>query len=272
MATFNPVLFNYQSRKGDPAVLTILATREGTSTTVIDNSRDAFSAGWNWGQRLFFNQGGQRASLTGQRLSEFVAEGRPGEPKGAKVADSALNMVLLIQVPLKQKYEMRFKDAVAEAPASAAGMAMKSGRSDVEAAVIGHGDLEGPFTEIDNLDIERDHRYPVRVTVQFYKATSNGVVSPDDLADIKREIDRVYANADAVGSLVTQGETGRATEYDGSKVQPSDWWARFWERYEEDFGISRQDARRRLRELMGSRYYQRPVCELYLRNLLRSAS
>ncbi len=30
-ATFNPVLFNYQSYPDDPAVMTILATREGTS-------------------------------------------------------------------------------------------------------------------------------------------------------------------------------------------------------------------------------------------------
>ena len=54
--TFNPVLFNYQSYPGDPAVLTILATREGTSATVIDNQRDGFEAGRTWGQRLFFNQ------------------------------------------------------------------------------------------------------------------------------------------------------------------------------------------------------------------------
>jgi hypothetical protein len=49
-------------------------------------------------------------------------------------------------------------------------------RSDVEEAVIGHGKVEGPFTEIDGLEIERDERYPIRVTVQFYKATSNGAV------------------------------------------------------------------------------------------------
>ncbi|MCH7727551.1 MAG: hypothetical protein IH991_13860, partial [Planctomycetes bacterium] len=55
IAEFNPVLFNYQSRAGDPAVLTILATREGTSITVIDNERDGFEAGGTWGQRLFFN-------------------------------------------------------------------------------------------------------------------------------------------------------------------------------------------------------------------------
>ena len=64
-AEFNPVLFNYQSVPGDPAVLTLLATREGTSVTVIDNVRDGFQAGQTWGQRLFFNQDGERASLTG---------------------------------------------------------------------------------------------------------------------------------------------------------------------------------------------------------------
>jgi len=62
IAEFNPVIFNYQSYQGDPAVLTIVATREGTSATVIDNTRDAFPAGWSWGQRLFFNQSGERAS------------------------------------------------------------------------------------------------------------------------------------------------------------------------------------------------------------------
>ncbi|HXV96875.1 MAG TPA: hypothetical protein VEC93_00525, partial [Anaerolineae bacterium] len=35
-AQFNPVLFNYQSYAGDPAVLVIVATREGTSATIID--------------------------------------------------------------------------------------------------------------------------------------------------------------------------------------------------------------------------------------------
>jgi hypothetical protein len=43
------VLFNYQSRAGDPAVLAILATREGTSVTVIDNQGDAFRASRTWG-------------------------------------------------------------------------------------------------------------------------------------------------------------------------------------------------------------------------------
>ena len=48
IAEFNPVIFNYQSYQGDPAVLVIVATREGTSATVIDNYRDAFPAGFYW--------------------------------------------------------------------------------------------------------------------------------------------------------------------------------------------------------------------------------
>jgi hypothetical protein len=60
----------------------------------------------------------------------------------------------------------------------------------------------------------RDERFPIRVTVQFYKATSNGIVSDDDLRAIKSEIDRVYANAEYVGSLVVPtGERPRPTEW-----------------------------------------------------------
>jgi hypothetical protein len=277
-ATFNPVLFNYQSRKGDPAVLAILATREGTSVTVIDNERDAFRSGSVWGQRLFFNANGQRASLTGERESDFVAKGGdrtsptpgvPGQPQEA----SGLNMVLLIQVPLKQRPLPRSKAPVAPGIAyesKAAGMPAPRA-SDIENAVIGHGELEGPFTEIDNLAIERDERFPVRVTVQFYKATSNGVATEADIAAIKANIERIYAQSTDVGSLVTGGETGRVTEYDGVKVQPTDWWEDFWERYEASTGISRYEAIRRLRKLLGTNFRQQPVCELYLRDLLRSA-
>ena len=44
-AVFNPVIFNYQSAAGNPAVLAILVTREGTSMTIVDNARDAVQNG-----------------------------------------------------------------------------------------------------------------------------------------------------------------------------------------------------------------------------------
>lgn len=42
----------------------------------------------------------------------------------------------------------------------------------------------------------------ILVTVQLYKATSTGVVSPEDVADIAAQINMVYERADYVGSLV----------------------------------------------------------------------
>ena len=156
-ATFNPVLFNYQSYPGDPAVLTLLVTREGTSATIIDNQRDGFDAGHTWGQRLFFNQNGERASLTGQRLSDFQTESSDEtpvsseQPTNTEAEKAGLNMVMLIQVPLKQKQPFLPTAPMADGMVmeSAADMELLQRSSNVEAAVIGHGEVEGPFTEID---------------------------------------------------------------------------------------------------------------------------
>jgi len=257
MAEFNPVLFNYQSYPGDPAVLTMLVTREGSSVTIIDNERDAFEAGATWGQRLFFNKNGERASLTGQRLSDFEEGGdRPdptpdtAEPLTDAAGASGLNLVMLIQVPLKQREPMQFGGAADDMMPAAASPVMELMRSsDVEAAVIGHGAVEGPFTEIDGLPIERDPDFPIRVTVQFYKATSNGVISEADVQEIRQQIARVYAEADYVGSLVVDGITGRPTEYDGPHEEPEGWWDEFWRRYEERVGRSREEALERWRRL-----------------------
>ncbi len=258
-ATFNPVLFNYQSYLGDPAVLTLLATREGTSVTVIDNQRDGFDAGRTWGQRLFFNKDGERASLTGKRISDFQAEQGDRDdtttlPSVTATAEEGLNMVMLIQVPLKQKepFYSAGNSADSDLMYEAAPAPTASARqSNVEAAVIGHGAVEGPFTEIDDLAIERDPDFPIRVTVQFYKATSNGVVSAEDLAEIDTQIKRIYDDADYVGSLVTDGRTGRPTEYNGEHQEPEDWWKQFWQHSKNRLNLPREEALELLRRLRG---------------------
>jgi hypothetical protein len=105
------------------------------------------------------------------------------------------------------------------APAAAPMPAAKarSRGSDVEQAVLGHGRAEGPFEEGRALRLERDSRFPVRVTVQFYKATSNGVVSPTDLDAIATSIGNVYEHADFVGSLVIpEGDRRRPTAWQGA--------------------------------------------------------
>lgn len=226
-ATFTPVIYNYQSSVGNPAVLTIVATREGTSMQVVENDEGYMS------EVLYFNADGERAPFTATRLSDFKAAGGDATtPAHAATADAGLNTVLVIQVPLKHREVRRFYDYadedVAMAPMAAqAEMSSRSGRSDVEAAVIGHGAVEGPFTEIHDLAIERDERFPVRVTVQFYKATSNGVVTDADVREVREQIDQVYDQGDYVGSLVTAGYTTRPTEFT-RKPNENATWARPW--------------------------------------------
>ena len=225
-AEFNPAVFNYQSYAEDPAVLTILATREGTSVTVIDNVRDS-AGGWG-GQRLFFNLKGEKAAFTGERLSDFKAAGGPSGPSTKAAGAEGLNMVLLIQVPLKQKKPRSYGFlAMAGGLQFAASESVMRGASDIEAAVIGHGKPQGPFEEMGGHSVERDERFPIRVTVQFYQGTSNGVVTDKDMASLAAQIRRVYEQSDYVGSLVVDGPTKRRTEHDGPKEEPADWWRDF---------------------------------------------
>jgi len=222
-ATFTPVVYNYQSSPGNPAVLTIIATREGTSLQVVENDSGYMS------EPLFFNADGERAPFTAVRASD-VASGRvDATPGGALSAsgEDAANVVVLVQVPLKHKSQARMWDMGALEMAEDIPLAASrsAGGSDVENAVIGHGPAEGPYRELRGLPIERDDRFPVRVTVQFYKATSNGVVTDRDVADIRAQIDRVYADSNYVSSLVTDGYTGRTTEWvDAPEVVWADHW------------------------------------------------
>ena len=248
-AQFNPVLFNYQSAPGSPAVLTILVTRQGTSMQVIENkSEDATAAGW--GQELYFDNKGQRAAFTAERKSDVVqrieAQGGPKTEDDKSALQKGADVLFLVQIPLKHAQLGRLGGAMpggpmggggapmsAAAPAAAppAKSAAKKGGargasadegSDVENAVLGHGPNVGPFNEGHSLKIERDPKFPIRITVQFYKATSNGAVSDIDLDSISRSIGSVYEHADAVGSLVMpDGDPRRPTAW--QKV-PHEWF------------------------------------------------
>ncbi len=230
-ATFTPVIYNYQSSPGAPAVATIVATREGTSIQVVENNSGYMS------DVLYFNEDGQRAPFTAMRKSDFKAQGGDKTNPGASADDPGLNVVLIIQVPLKVPQVARYYDDysgydMAE-PMAESAPAEKSAsprRSDVEEAVVGHGETEGPYNEINGLSIERDPQFPVRVTVQFYQATSNGVVTEADIVRLKAQIDRVYSQGDYVGSLVTSGVTNRPTEWVNTppKGREDATWANSW--------------------------------------------
>jgi hypothetical protein len=228
-AEFNPVVFNYQSAPGSPAVLTLLVTRQGTSATVVENrGEEASSSGW--GQELYFNHSGQRAAFTAERKSDvqqrIARQGGPKDQDDQTALQQGADVLLLVQVPLRHAQRGRLGGLQAEAapapsvaaPAGAAPAPAKAAsaaeRSDVEQAVLGHGRKRGPFSEGRGLMLERDPNFPIRVTVQFYKATSNGVVDEADLDAIAKSIGSIYEHADFVGSLVLpEGDANRPTAW-----------------------------------------------------------
>ncbi|MCK6544780.1 hypothetical protein L6R52_02860 [Myxococcota bacterium] len=225
---FNPVLFNYQSSPGNPAVLTLLITREGTSATVIEN-RAGDQSYQGWGQQLFFNSAGQKTAFTAERKSDVKARIEAGQAQASDegALEEGADMMMIVQVPLVYSAPRRYYGEaddlggipMAPMAASGAGAAeskamRRGGVSDVEQAVLGHGEELGAFTEMSGLALRRDERFPIRVTVQFYKATTNGVVSEADLTEVARTIKKVYSSGDYVGSLVVP---------ESEHVRPTSW-------------------------------------------------
>jgi hypothetical protein len=219
-ATFWPVIFNYQSTREAPAVLTLLVTRQGTSVTIVDNARDTLDG--SWGQRLFYNERGQRTPLTAERLSRVQASGVTSNGEAVSTLGDDANVLMIIQVPLKVPARLRkaamapdmlmglgTMGAGAGGGGSGQGYAAAPARSDMELAVLGHGPVLGPFTELDGRTIERDARFPVRVTVQFYQATATGTPTAVEISELATQIERVYASADYVGSLVEPRDVDR---------------------------------------------------------------
>jgi hypothetical protein len=207
--SFNPVLFNYQSRRNHPAVLVILISPEGSSATVIDNHSDLAE----WGQNIYFNNNGQKTCLTGERLSDYkenqaqeiaVQQGISLQEARSQVTVAPdVNRVMIIQVPLKHDQAIAYRTArFSSSPELVACSSNGRSLSDMEDAVIGHGQDEGEHVELGSYRLERDHRYPIRITVQFYKATSNGIIDDQDLENIHHCIESAYTSADYIGSLV----------------------------------------------------------------------
>jgi hypothetical protein len=122
-----------------------------------------------------------------------------------------------------------YESAPMPATAGGAPMAKRAtrGGSDMDVAVLGHGKAKGPYTELDGLTIERDPRFPIRATVQFYQATSNGIIDQNNVNALAAQINKVYEQADYVGSLVVpEGDQNRPTLWDDATAAPAGltWW------------------------------------------------
>lgn len=246
-AEFNPVIFNYQSAPTAPAVLTILATREGTSVSVIEN-RAIDATAYAGAQELYFNDHGQRAAFTAERRSQVAAriqaQGGPRTAADRSALGKGADVLALIQIPLIYR-ERRYSGGgswasgggygyeFSDDPLGAGGFGPNdatirvrpgpvSTGGDVERAVLGHGPRLGPYFEGHGARLVRDARFPIRITVQFYKATSNGIVTEADLDAVAKNIASAYEHADFIGSLVVpEGDPARPTAW---QTIPNDWF------------------------------------------------
>jgi len=233
-AKFNVAIFNYQSSKNNPAVLAIVANEKGTSAQIVDNVGE--------GQKLYFNDNGQRCPFLGQRLSEYrIEKGETADlSKPMSQEEKQKNMLLIIQIPLKHrviqpKYQpLAFnakKNFSSQCVPESFSFRHDTRQADVEDAIIKVGQSEGEFYEIGDIEIERDPDFPVRVTLQFYKATSNGVCNDSHMAAISHQIKESRKFGVAIGSLVVGGDTGRVTEHSHTSYSRPLWWDEFWLMY-----------------------------------------
>lgn len=246
---FNVSIYNYQTRYNDPAVLVIIASANGTSAQVLE--KDC----------LYHNKVGRMASYVAQRLSQHRIETKSTLDKNAPMTEQEKqqNMLLIIQVPLKQKpiakssiyqslpFDMSGFESIEDnsikfmSEQLLSKMVCQSNVVDddviqprsyqcvnVESAIVQVGEEDlGPYEEIGRLEIERNHDYPIRVTMQFYKATSNGAVDEKIMSEIADQLQNARKWAVAISSLVTE-QTNRTTEH--VKMYPT-WWQSFWDEY-----------------------------------------
>jgi len=186
LAAFMPVVCPPRSWPGAPAVLAIVATRDGTSATVVDHRRDRTSISGRDGQYLLHNSDGQRVPLT---------VGGPLPPADGRGA------VVLIQVPLRQPPPppdpYANYDLIPYEPTP--------GIHDEKPFVITTRALRGPYIEIDGLALARDELRPICVTVQFYRPISTLLPDEDALVGLGAQIERVYSDAAVIGSLLDAG-------------------------------------------------------------------
>ena len=97
-------------------------------------------------------------------------------------------------------------------------MAIKGHGMDM--GMLGLGSPEGKYTGTKNLKLERDTRFPIRCTFQYYRVTDENHVSEHDIKDIATQVSQATRISLASGSLVAS-TTDRITEPVLNKFVPT---------------------------------------------------
>lgn len=213
---FGVQLHNYQSDTDNPALLTIVASKEGTSTQAITK----------YNQVLYFNKNGRAHDFSAKRLSED-RESKGRSTSGEMDQDEQeRNCLIVLHVPLLARPVSRRVYASASMGKMSMAQAQSSYRVPqyeyesalgLEEAVLTAGDEKGDFTGIRGsrgqyLRLERDPSKPIRAVLQFYLTTDTTQIKETAFQFMSDKINQVCASGMNTGSLVLSGTTTRPTE------------------------------------------------------------
>lgn len=224
-AEFAVQLFNYQSYDEDPAVLVILASKDGTSTQVLTHSN----------QKLFFNSKGTSRWFSVDRLEstrQNSSKTRVDSYKEMTQEEKLNNTLMVFQVPLKVT-RRPVADCVmlsTNCLESCSAPIMRSkNKKGMDMGQISLGSSEGPFIGTKGLKLVRDERFPIRCTFQYYRVTDENHISEANVKDIAEQLNEVSKVSLSNSSLVLNNDTKRKTEptLNSPPVPPNSPWQQF---------------------------------------------
>ena len=203
-------LYNYQSINDDPAVLVITSSKDGTSIQVLESHNE----------KLYFNDNGNAYDFKAERLADIRKKrtGR-GQESVKKYSDMSgqeklENTIMVFQIPLKRKKTMLSR-SVGESccmdDSAPLEMSMPMKSKGIDMGVLSKGDYKGSYGGTKNLKLERDPRFPIRCTFQWYRVTDTTTIEETVVKDIASQFKMFEDNASEYGSLVTT-TTDRKTE------------------------------------------------------------
>ncbi len=232
-------LFNYQSSRDEPAVLVILASKNGTSVQILDSSNT----------KLFFDDDGTARWFSVERLEDVrirqkAVKTKVDSYKEMTNEEKLDNSIMMIQVPLlvlQKKRRVVYGGALI--PQSAKPFSGDDGCDDgnecnecnecetngyrslsirssrwgarsrgMDMGQLGLGDAEGKYTGTRGITLTRDPHFPVRCTFQYYRVTDRDNIDEKDIIDIKEQINQSLKVATGHGSLVLNPSSQRVTE------------------------------------------------------------
>lgn len=216
--SFNVMINNHQVDATDPAVLVIVASPHGTSAQLLTEPR----------QRIYFNKNGDKASYYAERLREVRKAAGVSTKGNMSEEEQENNALFVFQIPLLQAIPLssvRKAESSEESEADVGDCGLFGGGDDylcdsdeehgMDHAQLRVGEAIGKWPGTNpEIVIQRDPRYPIRCTIQYYRVTDTADIPDITLAEIASQVRHLYDSAPISdkGSLVIETNPARVTE------------------------------------------------------------